>query len=596
MRLTPLSILLLAIYTVNSWAQTSVPDILKRSAQAREQLIEGLKQGIVRVEVGAEAGQPVRESGTGFILSASPDRIQILTALHVVKNARTINVVFYSDKTVRVPARKLKDHSEALDVAVIEVRPSPGVQLPKDIQPIRFTANPTLEPMSHIWSVNGEWIPVPNSVTKLDHDHDPQRFEYTNVSVGEGFSGGPVFNDYAEVVGMHVASGHEGYVVAIKIDFVLQTLKALGYNVPKPEPGLISQLSQPGTVAPIGPAKPTRVSQLMVNGTFQPAGLPSGPAQIILTPNAGSTYTATFTGAGLMATFTNGTASANDQVFTFNSLQQGRTAALLDGKYFVASGGSLTLSVNQTNSGATASTGNVSGSVNLVGTASETRPKPAYGRAAPPNDAPFASAKLSGQIIGTYTAMLVPKDMPVPPTAPVVSSGLQIPAPAASLPRPAAAAPVSIRERQMAETAFRRGQYYAAMPVYRRLADEGDSTAMANVGTMYELGGEGVPKDLRQAAQWHLKAAEAGNPAAMQTIGLDYMVANGVPLDYAKAAEWLQRAAEAGQPMAMGAIGVLYAYGRGVPKNLDQAAFWLRKAAAAGDETAKQQLQKLGIR
>ena len=155
--------------------------------------------------------------------------------------------------------------------------------------------------------------------------------------------------------------------------------------------------------------------------------------------------------------------------------------------------------------------------------------------------------------------------------------------------------PGSIEERQKAEAAFRRGQYYAAMPVYRQLADAGDSSAMAVVGTMYEKGGEGVPKDIRLAAQWHLKAAEAGNSAAMQTIGLDYMVGDGVPQDYAKAAYWLKQAAEAGQTMAMGAIGFLYGYGRGVPKDLEQAAFWLRKAAAAGDETAKQQLRKLGL-
>jgi len=153
----------------------------------------------------------------------------------------------------------------------------------------------------------------------------------------------------------------------------------------------------------------------------------------------------------------------------------------------------------------------------------------------------------------------------------------------------------SIQERQRAEAAFRRGQYYAAMPIYRQLADAGDSSAMAAVGTMYEKGGEGVPKDIRQAVQWHLKAAEAGNSAAMQTIGLDYMSGDGMPQDYAKAAYWLQQAADAGQPMAMGAIGVLYRYGRGVPKDLKQAAFWLRKAAATGDETAKQQLQQMGL-
>jgi Caspase domain/Sel1 repeat len=174
--------------------------------------------------------------------------------------------------------------------------------------------------------------------------------------------------------------------------------------------------------------------------------------------------------------------------------------------------------------------------------------------------------------------------------------------PANSIPPPAMPSqksplgePVSIRARQAADRAFSSHQYYAAMPVYQQLADNGDSSAMGAIGTMYELGGEGVPKDIRIAAQWHLKAAEAGNSASMQSIGLDYMVGDGVPKDYAKAAYWLEKGAEAGQPMAMGAVGVLYGYGRGVPKDLGKAAYWLRKAAATGDAVAKEQLQKLGL-
>jgi hypothetical protein len=152
--------------------------------------------------------------------------------------------------------------------------------------------------------------------------------------------------------------------------------------------------------------------------------------------------------------------------------------------------------------------------------------------------------------------------------------------------------PVATQEK--AEAYFRRGAYYAALPLYKQLADSGNAEAMAAIGTMYELGGSGVPKDIRVAAQWHLKAAEGGDSAAMQSIGLDYLVGEGVPQDDAQAARWLQPAAEAGQVMAMGAFGFLYEKGRGVPKNLNQALVWYRKAAAQGDETAKGNLKRLG--
>ena len=331
---------------------------------------------------------------------------------------------------------------------------------------------------------------------------------------------------------------------------------------------------------------------------------------IMLTPNADSTYTATLMG-GVNATFTNGVASENNQNFTFNSLQRGGPISL-GNRYFIASSGSLSLAISQTNSGFTATSGNVSGAIKLAGAFPDTRQallKPGQARAAQSNDDSGSSASLSGQIIGTYTAVLVPKDSPAPPALPLAlpsAQGANSPIPLPDQNRtttntvtPPQPGGVSVRERQRADAAFSRGQYYAAMPVYRQLADAGDSTAMAAIGTMYEMGGEGVPKDIRQAAQWHLKAAEAGNSAAMQTIGLDYFAGEGVPKDYAKAAYWLKPAAEAGQPTAMGALGVLYGYGQGVPKDLKQAAFWLRKAAATGDQTTREeslrQLQRLGL-
>jgi TPR repeat protein len=157
----------------------------------------------------------------------------------------------------------------------------------------------------------------------------------------------------------------------------------------------------------------------------------------------------------------------------------------------------------------------------------------------------------------------------------------------------------AILERQRADAAFSRNQYYAAMPVYQKLAEAGDSTAMGAIGTMYSLGGEGLPKDVRQAAQWHLKAAKAGNSASMQSVGLDYMDGDGVQQDYEEAFNWLKQAADAGQPVAMAALGSLYGYGKGVPKDMKQAEFWLRKATTRGDENTRNgamlTLRKLGL-
>lgn len=196
-------------------APTSAQEIIQRSMDARAKQIEALKMGVVRVE----AQKEVAEVGTGMVISASPDRIVILTALHVVKDAKSVNVVFYSDRVTPVPARKLPKHSDALDLTVLEVRPTATIKLPSDIQPFHFAVSSSLQQGEQIQSANGDWVPIPNMITQLNHEADPQRFEYTNVSVGEGFSGGPIFDQYGDVIGMHDAMSPRGnYAIAIKID------------------------------------------------------------------------------------------------------------------------------------------------------------------------------------------------------------------------------------------------------------------------------------------------------------------------------------------------------------------------------------------
>jgi hypothetical protein len=228
--------------------QQQTQDIVQKSMEAQRQRLEVLKRGIVRVEVQEENdGQNLsQQAGTGIVVAASPERILILTAFHVVKTAKKINVVFYPDQSVRVPAMKLPNHSGSLDLALLEVKPSNTYKLPTNIEPYHFLSNNGLQVGLHLWSVNGDWIIVPNNLTRLSHDGDPQKFEYSNVSVGEGFSGGPIFDDYQDVIGMHDALIPDGaYAVAVKIDSALQVLEALGYSVPKASPTTMPFINTP---------------------------------------------------------------------------------------------------------------------------------------------------------------------------------------------------------------------------------------------------------------------------------------------------------------------------------------------------------------
>jgi TPR repeat protein len=109
---------------------------------------------------------------------------------------------------------------------------------------------------------------------------------------------------------------------------------------------------------------------------------------------------------------------------------------------------------------------------------------------------------------------------------------------------------------QAALASYKAGNFKAALPLYRALADEGDAFAQFSIGYMYRRG-EGVAKDEAEAVKWYRKAAEQGYPTAQSNLGFMYQV------------------------------------GAGVPQDLDEAAAWFRKASAQGDATAQLNLMVL---
>ncbi len=76
----------------------------------------------------------------------------------------------------------------------------------------------------------------------------------------------------------------------------------------------------------------------------------------------------------------------------------------------------------------------------------------------------------------------------------------------------------------------------------REAAEQGNAAAQDNLGVLYE-DGKGVPKDYAQAATWFRKAAEQGNAPAQTNLASLYYLGLGVPRDYAQAYFWISLAA-----------------------------------------------------
>ncbi|MDR1276015.1 MAG: DUF2628 domain-containing protein [Candidatus Accumulibacter sp.] len=124
----------------------------------------------------------------------------------------------------------------------------------------------------------------------------------------------------------------------------------------------------------------------------------------------------------------------------------------------------------------------------------------------------------------------------------------------------------------------------------RKAAEQGDAAAQTRLGLMYYLGGEGVPEDVVQAAEWLNRAAEQGHAAAQFSLGTMYATGVGVAKNNRKAFEWIQKAAEQGYAMAQVNLGAMYSLGHGVAKSDRKAFEWWQKAAEQGNAKAQAKL------
>jgi TPR repeat protein len=158
---------------------------------------------------------------------------------------------------------------------------------------------------------------------------------------------------------------------------------------------------------------------------------------------------------------------------------------------------------------------------------------------------------------------------------------------------------------RLAESAGERALHRTAVPLYRRAADAGDSSAMYSLGFL--LQGQG---NTEQAEQWYRKAAEAGHFGAMSNLAVllrerrepaqakhwHDMASAGGQITQPRPrkrepgeAEWLHKEAAEGNPSVMLDLGDMLAE----QGNTEQAEQWYRKAANAGNIGAMYRLAEL---
>ncbi len=92
--------------------------------------------------------------------------------------------------------------------------------------------------------------------------------------------------------------------------------------------------------------------------------------------------------------------------------------------------------------------------------------------------------------------------------------------------------------------------YSSEFDTLKKLAEQGDAGAQFDLGTLYDIG-EGVPRDLKEAAKWYRKAAEQGEVAAQYNLAIMFDSGEGVEKDIVKAYAWMAAAEMFGYQGAM---------------------------------------------
>ncbi|THB70428.1 MAG: hypothetical protein D6B28_09045 [Gammaproteobacteria bacterium] len=123
----------------------------------------------------------------------------------------------------------------------------------------------------------------------------------------------------------------------------------------------------------------------------------------------------------------------------------------------------------------------------------------------------------------------------------------------------------------------------------RQLAYQGNLGAQFKLGVLY-TDGNGVTRNIYEAAKWFHKAADQGLATAQNNLGFMYQNGTGVIQDTHQAIKWYRKAAEQGLAQAQYNLGTMYYSGIGIEKNVYHAAKWFQRAAKQGVTKAQYNL------
>lgn len=126
-----------------------------------------------------------------------------------------------------------------------------------------------------------------------------------------------------------------------------------------------------------------------------------------------------------------------------------------------------------------------------------------------------------------------------------------------------------------------------ALDLLEHAAAKNDSTALAQLSTLYSRGLHGIPADQAKAATYAQKAADLGMAWGQAQSGINYLHGWGVPKDNARAFHYFRLGAAQNEPSSLNSLGFAHLHGlEGQTKDETLALRYLDAAARLGQPNA----------
>ncbi|MBQ4370335.1 MAG: trypsin-like peptidase domain-containing protein [Oscillospiraceae bacterium] len=219
-------------------------------------------------------------SGTGFIISENG---YVLTNYHVIEGASKVSVMLYNEEEYEA---QIVGHEKENDIAVLKIDAD-------NLTPVVLGSSAAMKVGETVYCIGnplGELTYTMTSgiISALDREISTDEDESINMfqmdaAVNSGNSGGPVFNDKGEVIGIvtakYASTGVEGLGFAIPVDdavYIAEELIEHGYVSGKPYFGIRVRVMDEATAASYNAVPGVYVVDVDPGSCAEKAGLKVG--------------------------------------------------------------------------------------------------------------------------------------------------------------------------------------------------------------------------------------------------------------------------------------------------------------------------------